>query len=92
MSINGERRRFGFCGGWLRSAKGRAALSAIALSLIAVYLASIVTKEAVEGHISTSRSWFASVVIGGLALLAVSQATRCWRKAKEPQRPSREGM
>ena len=92
MSINGEMRRLGSRGGWFRSAKGRVTLSAIALSLIAVYLAYIVTKEAVEGHISTSRSWFASVVIGGLALLAASQATRCWRKAKEAQRPSREGM
>lgn len=82
MSINDERQRLGFCGGRLRSAKRRAALSAIVLSLIAVYLASIVSKEAVEGHISTSRSWFASVVIIGLALLAAWQATRCWRRAR----------
>jgi uncharacterized membrane protein YcaP (DUF421 family) len=68
--------------------KPPALLSAVACSVIAVYLAQIVLKEIVEGHISTSRSWFAAVVIGVLALLTAWQAIRLWRKVRQMRRPS----
>jgi uncharacterized membrane protein YcaP (DUF421 family) len=66
--------------------KRRPLVSAVVFSVIAIYLAQIVVKELVEGHVSTSRSWFAAVVIGGLSLLAAWQATRSWRMASETRR------
>jgi len=65
----------------------RPLVSSVVFSVIAVYLGQIVVREFVESHVSTSRGWFASVVIGGLALLAAWQAARLWRKFREARRP-----
>jgi hypothetical protein len=62
------------------TSKSRPFLSALVLSVVVIYPGSIVVKEFVDGHISTSRSWFASVVIGGLALVAAWRAVCSWRK------------
>jgi hypothetical protein len=88
MSNSGQKRSSHNRGVARRSGGPRSLLSAVACSVIAVYLAQIVLKEIVEGHISTSRSWFAAVVIGVLALLTAWQATRLWRKASKTRRDS----
>jgi RHS repeat-associated protein len=44
--------------------KRRLVLSVVVFSAIALYLAAILAKEVLENHVSSSRSWFASVVIG----------------------------
>jgi hypothetical protein len=49
-------------------------------TVIALYLAAIVVREALEGHVSSSRSVLASVVIGALALLAGWRAFHSWRR------------
>lgn len=67
--------------------RGKSLLAgAVVLSAFALYLASIVVKEAVEGHISTSRSWFASIVIAGLAVVAGWFAVRLWRRLAQRSR------
>jgi hypothetical protein len=65
-------------------------LSAVGFSLIAIYLASIVVKEAAEGHISTARSWHVSVEIGILALLAAWRAVRWWSRLLAARRSDRQ--
>jgi hypothetical protein len=47
---------------------------------LALYLVAIVVKESLEGHVSSSRSVFASVVIGALAVLAGWRAFHSWRR------------
>ena len=55
-------------------------VSSVAWAVVALYLASIIVKEAIEGHISTSRSWSTSIVIGLLAAGAALMAIRAWRR------------
>lgn len=90
MSTIGKERRLRLRRVRFRSSKRRLLSSAILFSVIGVYLSSIVLKESVEGHISTSRSWFAAVVIGGLALLAAWRAARSWRQLAATRRFSRD--
>jgi hypothetical protein len=73
-----------------RPAERSALLSTVVFAGITVYLGSIVLKESVEGHVSTSRSWFATVVIGSLGLLAAWRAVRSWRRLAEARRLSRD--
>lgn len=58
----------------------------LVFSVIALYLASIVLKEFVEGHVSTSRSWQATVAISFLALVAAWRAGHSWRRLSEMSR------
>jgi hypothetical protein len=70
------------------TSKSRSFLSAVVFSAFAIYSAQIVVKELVEGHVSTSRSWRAVVVIGVLALVAAWRAVRSWRKVRESRQVS----
>jgi predicted tellurium resistance membrane protein TerC len=65
------------------TSKPRVLVSAVVFSVIAIWMGAIPVKEFVEGHVSTSRSWWTSVVLIGLALLAAWRAARSWRKVRE---------
>jgi len=55
----------------------------VLFSVVAVYLAQIIVNEAIEGHISTARSWLATVAIGALALFAAWRAWHLWRRVSQ---------
>jgi hypothetical protein len=58
-------------------------LRLLVVSVMALYLASIVLKEFVEGHVSLSRSLRVTVVIGLLALVAAWRAAHSCRRLSE---------
>lgn len=66
------------------SFKLRPLFTAVVFSLLALYLAQIAVRESVEGHVSTSRSWYTAIVIAALALLAAWRAIRSWRRLINP--------
>lgn len=59
---------------------------ALIFSGLALYLIVLVLKEALEGNISTSRSWSASVIFVLIAVLAGWRAIHWWRRLAERRR------